>query len=149
VAWLDLADGHLACGDADAAASVLARVGALDTWNGTMAWHQRHRLGLQRARLARAAGDTALAAELAVDVQRDAARRRTPRYAALAHLQLALAGGDGDRDRIERSVDVLRGCAALELPSLLLELGSRQGDERWSSEGAERRRALSAARPSP
>jgi len=48
---------------------------ALDTWRGTMAWHQRHRLGLLRARLALAAGDAGEAAHLAGAVRDDAARR--------------------------------------------------------------------------
>ncbi|HWC11610.1 MAG TPA: hypothetical protein VG455_10335, partial [Acidimicrobiales bacterium] len=59
VSLLDLADGCLLRGDLDGAAGFVARLDGLSTWNGTMAWHQRHRLGLVRARLALAAGDHA------------------------------------------------------------------------------------------
>ncbi len=49
VALLDLADGRLVADDpAGAERLLLERMGALDDWNGTMAWHQRHRLGLLR-----------------------------------------------------------------------------------------------------
>jgi hypothetical protein len=142
VAWLDLADGHLARGDPDAAEGLLRPLAALDTWEGTMAWHQRHRLGLLRARVARSGGADSRAAQLASDVMTDAAGRGTARYEALGHVQVALAGGDGDVDRIARSVDTLRGCAALELPSLLDELGQRFTNDRWRHEAEERRARL-------
>ena len=58
VALLDLADGRLVADDPAGAERLLVeRMGALDDWDGTMAWHQRHRLGLLRSRLAMAAGD--------------------------------------------------------------------------------------------
>ena len=122
VAWLDLADGYLAGGDASSAAALLQTLNAIDTWDGTMAWHQRHRLGLIRSRIARAGGDDSAAAQLACDVVTSAAALGTARYEALAHVQLALAGGDRNTDRVARSVGVLRRCAALELPALLEEL---------------------------
>ena len=140
VAWLDLVDGRLARGDVDGAALLMAVVDVLDTWNGTMAWHQRHRLGLQRARLARARGDDATASALATAVMNDAGRRSSARYAALAHVQLALAKGDSDRGRIDRSLATLRECAALELPDLLTALGEVFADDELRRE-AERRRA--------
>jgi len=73
----------------------------------------------------------------------DASRRRTPRYAALGLAQVALAGGDGDLDRIAQSLDTLRGCAALELPGLLDELGRRFVNDGWRREAEERRAMLS------
>lgn len=146
VAWLDLADGQLARGDPGAAASVLQRLAGLETWDGTMAWHQRHRHILLRARVARAGDDDDQAARLASEVRADATDRGMARYAALGHVQVALAGGDADRARIAGSVAILRRCAALELPGLLDELGRRLGIDGWRDEAAERRRALT---PSP
>ncbi len=144
VAWLDLADGRLACGDPDGAATLLATLAALDTWAGTMAWHQRHRLGLVRARVSRARGNDEAAAELAHEVATDASLRGTERYAALAHVQIALARADDDRARVTASVDVLRRCGALELPNLLEELGRRFDDREWRREAQDRRAALSS-----
>ena len=146
MAWLDLIDGKLARGDPGGGASVLQRVASMDTWQGTMAWHQRHRLGLLRARVARAGGDDDRAAQLASDVRDDATRRGTARYAALAHAQVALAGGDGDLDRIAESVGTLRRCAGLELPGLLDELGRRFDVHEWRREAEERRAVLNSAR---
>ncbi len=143
VGWLDLADGHLARADPAGAAGLLGTLAALDTWEGTMAWHQRHRLGLLRARVARAAGGDARAAQLAGEVMDDARRRGTLRYAALGHVQVALAGGDGDITRVEQSLDILRRCAALELPGLLAELGHRFDNDLWRREAAERHAMLS------
>jgi len=146
VAWLDLADGRLAHGDPGGAAAVLAQMTVMDTWDGTMAWHQRHRLGLLRARVARAGGDDARALQVAGEVANDAARRGTDRYAALGRVQMALAGGDCNREAIAETVAVLRRCAALELPSLLDELGGRFGVDEWTREARERRAALSNVR---
>jgi tetratricopeptide (TPR) repeat protein len=144
VGFLDLADGYLAAGRVDDAARVERLLAALDHWDGTMAWHQRHRLGLIRARIARASGDTDRAAELAATVMTDSAGRGCDRYAALAHVQLALAGGDGDRERIDRSVDVLRRCAGFELPGLLDQLADTCRVDAWAAEATHRRVALTA-----
>ncbi len=57
VAHLDLTEGRLAVGDPAGAAELLGRMEPIGDWQGTMAWHQRHRLGLLRARLALADGD--------------------------------------------------------------------------------------------
>ena len=145
VAWLDLTDGALARRDPSGAAAVLDRISAIDTWDGTMAWHQRHRLGLLRARVARGGGDDALAVRLAGEVVDDAAGRGSVRYAALGRVQVALAGGDGDLDRIAESVVELRRCAALELPGLLDELGGRFDVDEWRREAEERTGGLSNA----
>ena len=142
VAWLDLADGQLAGDEPDLAASMVRSLAMIDTWDGTMAWHQRHPLGLLRARIARAGGDDNLASHLASDVMNDAAHRATARYAAFAHVQVALAGGDGNRERIAQSLGTLRRCAALELPALLDELGRRFDDDAWRREAEQRRAAL-------
>jgi hypothetical protein len=143
VGWLDLTDGHLARGDAGAAAAQLPLLEAIDTWRGTMGWHQRHRLGLLRARVARASDDNDRAAQLASDVVSDAVQRGSARYAALGHVQVVLAGGDGDLDRIADSVVTLRRCAALELPGLLDQLAVRFDVDGWRREAQDRRDALS------
>lgn len=92
VAQLDLVEGNLARGLLDDAADRLARLDGLHRWDGTMAWHQRHRLDLQRARLALATGRHDEAAELAVAVVRDASTRGAERYATIARAVAAAAG---------------------------------------------------------
>ncbi len=132
VALLDLVDGRLAADDhAGADALLSSRLAGLDSWQGTMAWHQRHRLGLQRARVARVAGDTERSAELATAVRDDADARRARRYAALAHAQVHLATGEGDPAAIEAVIDTLQACAALEGWSITAELGRRFGVDEW------------------
>ena len=79
VAWLDLADGRLARGDDAGAAALVSAIEAMDRWQGTMAWHQRHRLGLLRARLAGADGDRSTAMALAGSVAEDAEARGSAR----------------------------------------------------------------------
>ncbi len=91
VAMLDLTDSALTRGELDLAAERLARCAPVDHWAGTMAWHQRHRLELLRARLARASGDTTAAAERAAAVLADADRRGARRYAAIAGVVVASA----------------------------------------------------------
>lgn len=146
VGWLDLVDGRLAAGDLDGAADLLAAIGAFDSWEGTMAWHHRHRVGLQRSRIALAGGDASRAAELAAAVAEDASARGSARYEALARAHHVLAAGGGDVDEVAGTVEVLRGCAALELPRLLEELGRCVGVEAWAREADDRRAALSSAR---
>lgn len=146
VAFLDLADGHLARGDVPRAADVLGAIATMRQWNGTMAWHQRHRLDLLEARVAAAAGDRATAAELAAAVHTDARARGSERYAALAHVRLVLARPSAEPAELAPTLDVLRRCAALELPGVLDELAGAFGDDRWRDEAAGRRRALT---PSP
>lgn len=92
VAQLDLVEGEMMRGSFEDAAARLASLEALSAWDGTMAWHQRHRLDLQRARLALATGTVAEAAELALAVARDASARGARRYAAIAFTVAAAAG---------------------------------------------------------
>jgi hypothetical protein len=146
VAWLDLADGGLARGDDAGAAALVSSIEAMDRWQGTMAWHQRHRLGLLRARLAGADGDRSTAMALASSVATDAEARGSARYAALGQAHHVLAGGDADVDRVAATVDVLRRCAALELPAVLEPLGRQLGVDAWVREAHERRAALSSGR---
>lgn len=108
VAQLDLVDGALISGTLDIASDRLNALGGLSRWDGTMAWHQRHRLGLQQARLALALGRRSEAAELATEVAKDATARGADRYATIAATVAAAAGvepgaGLGDvLDRLDR-----------------------------------------------
>jgi len=146
VGWLDLVDGRLAAGDPSTASTFLGRLVAIDSWDGTMAWHQRHRLGLARARVAFADGDPSRAGSLAMEVAEDAGARGASRYEALAQVQVALAGGEGDLDRLAATLDVLRRCACLELPPLLDELGRVFQQDQWCREAERRRLMLSGER---
>lgn len=131
VALLDLADGCLQRGDAPGAAALVARLSGLATWTGTMAWHQRHRLALIRARLSLASGDRTAAAGLAEEVADDAAARGAGRYEMLARLVVGLA----DRSvPVERLVPVVEGvgrCAVLDGWPLVAALGAARGVARW------------------
>jgi hypothetical protein len=131
VANLDLMEGRLVAGDPASAASLLTGMGPIRDWQGTMAWHQRHRLGLLGARLALVEGDDDRAAGLATDVAADARRRGALRYASLADAVVALAGGSGDLDAIARTIDDLGSCAALEAWWLTAELGRRFSVDAW------------------
>jgi hypothetical protein len=132
VAHLDLTEGRLAGGDPGGAADLLARMEAMSDWNGTMAWHQRHRLGLLRARLALAGGDGERAAALATAVAMDADERGAYRYRVLADAVVALAGGSDDLDAIGRTIDGLGRCAALESWWLTAALGRRFAVDEWT-----------------
>ncbi|MGH9189318.1 MAG: ATP-binding protein, partial [Acidimicrobiales bacterium] len=114
VALLDLADGCVLRGEWTEAAALAARLAALDTWPGTMAWHQRHRLGLLRARLALAAGDAGEAAHLARAVRDDAARRGAWRYEFLARAVAGLADPGVDARALDPVVEGLARCAVLD-----------------------------------
>jgi DNA-binding SARP family transcriptional activator len=111
---LDLVDGRLLADDLDGAAAVLERLAPIDEWRGTMAWHQRHRWRLARARLALAVGDRDAAAALAVDVHADAASRGARRYAWFAEGVAAIATRSGDPARLDAVVQGLSSCARLD-----------------------------------
>jgi DNA-binding SARP family transcriptional activator len=145
VGLLDLADGRLLAGDVGAAADLDRRLSPVDTWQGTMAWHQRHRLGLLRARLALLDGDRDRAADLAGAVVSDAGARGAARYEVLARAWLALAGGDGDLDRVAEVVDRLAVVASMEGWRLVAELGGTLGVDEWHAEASRRAAALVGA----
>ena len=144
VALLDLADGCLLRGDPAGAAALVERLGPLDTWVGTMAWHQRHRLGLLRARLALAGGDGATAAELASAVAADAAGRGAARYEFLARVVVALADPSVPDDEVAAAVDGLGRCAVLDGWPLVAALAAARRSDAWRAE-AVRRAALVVA----
>jgi DNA-binding SARP family transcriptional activator/tetratricopeptide (TPR) repeat protein len=132
VAYLDLTEGRLGGGDPGGAADLLARMEPMGEWRGSMAWHQRHRLGLLQARLALADGDRERAAGLASDVAADARERGAFRYVVLADAVVALAGGSDDLDAIASTIDGLAQCAALEAWLLTAQLGRRFGVDAWT-----------------
>lgn len=131
VAHLDLADGCLQRRAPAGAAAIVARLDRLDGWTGTMAWHQRHRLGLLRARLALAAGDRDSAAAHAAKVAGDAAARGAGRYEWLATAVLGLADPTLPLGRLDGAVEGLGRCAVLDGWPLVAALGMARGVDRW------------------
>jgi DNA-binding SARP family transcriptional activator len=77
---LDLAECHLARGDADQAAAVLEAAGGVLDWTGSMSWRHRIRYRLLAARLASLAGEHGDAAADARSVATAAAERGDRRY---------------------------------------------------------------------
>jgi hypothetical protein len=109
-----------------------------------MAWHQRHRLGLLRARLALAGGDATAAAGLAAAVADDAAARGARRYELLARGVVGLADPSMPLARLVPLIDGLGRCAALEGWPLLADLGALRRSEAWRAEAERRAAALVA-----
>jgi DNA-binding SARP family transcriptional activator/tetratricopeptide (TPR) repeat protein len=145
VAHLDLTEGRLSDGDPGGAADLLARMEPIVDWQGTMAWHQRHRLGLLRARVALADGDDGRAVALATDVVSDARERGARRYLSLADAVAALAGGSNDLDAIAATIDDLGRCAALEAWWLTAALGQRFAVDAWTRLAGQRAADLARA----
>lgn len=141
VALLDLADGCLMRGDLDGAAGICRRLEPVGTWQGTMAWHQRHRYGLLQARLALHGGDGTRAAELASSVSVDAAARGATRYELLARAVLGLAEPSIPTEQLAAVVDGLARCAVLDGWPLLAALAEARGSAAWRAE-AERLAAV-------
>jgi hypothetical protein len=110
-----------------------------------MAWHQRHRLGLLRARVALADGDDGRAVALATDVVSDARERGARRYLSLADAVAALAGGSNDLDAIAATIDDLGRCAALEAWWLTAALGQRFAVDAWTRLAGQRAADLARA----
>ena len=131
VGLLDLADGCLQRGDPGAAADYAARLDGLAQSTVTMAWHQRHRLGLLRARLVLAGGDRAAAAILAAEVAGDAAARGAGRYELLATALLGLADPSVLPSRLETVVEGLGRCAVLDGWPLVAALATVRRVDRW------------------
>ncbi|HEV8625640.1 MAG TPA: AAA family ATPase, partial [Acidimicrobiia bacterium] len=131
VGVLDLADGCLLRADPAAAAGYAARLDGLRRSTVTMAWHQRHRLGLVRARLALVGGDAASAAELAAEVAGDAAARGAGRYEMLATAVLGLADPAVTDERLDTVMEGLGRCAVLDGWPLVAALAAARGVDRW------------------
>lgn len=145
VALLDLAGGCMLRGDAAAAAALSERLGAIDGWEGTMAWHQRHRLGLLRAQLALADGDRTRAAELASSVAADATARGAGRYEFLARAVLGLADPAIPSDSLEPVIEGLSRCAVLDGWPLMAALAASRHSQRWTAEAERLAAAVVAA----
>jgi DNA-binding SARP family transcriptional activator/tetratricopeptide (TPR) repeat protein len=141
VALLDLADGCLIRGDLDGAAGICRRLEPVNSWQGTMAWHQRHRYGLLQARLALHGGDRTRAAELASAVSADAAARGAGRYEFLARAVLGLAEPSIPAEQLAAVVDGLARCAVLDGWPLVAALADARGSAAWRAE-AERLAAV-------
>jgi DNA-binding SARP family transcriptional activator/tetratricopeptide (TPR) repeat protein len=131
VGLLDLADGCLLRGDGAGAATLADRLAPMDGWTGTMAWHQRHRLGLLRARLALLDGRPDLAAALAGEVAADAGARGAGRYEALATAVLGVADPGVPVERLDRTVEAIGRCAVLDGWPLVAALGEVRRVDRW------------------
>ncbi|MGH9155693.1 MAG: BTAD domain-containing putative transcriptional regulator [Acidimicrobiales bacterium] len=131
VALLDLADGCVLRREWTEAAALAARLAALDNWRGTMAWHQRHRLGLLRARLVLAAGYAGEAAHLAGTVRDDAARRGAWRYELLARAVSGLADPGIDAPELDPVVEGLARCAVLDGWPVVAALAAARRSDAW------------------
>lgn len=147
-ALLDLADGRVLVGDLPGAAELEVRLRVVDSWQGTMAWCQRHRLGCLRARLALADRDHDRAAELALDVARDAIARGAHRHALLARALAGMAGGVPVQD-LQEVVDGLAACAGLDGWRAVAELATAHDVADWRVAADARAAALVAASDDP
>ena len=147
---LDLADGRMLAGDIDGAAAMLDRLASIEQWDGTMAWHQRHRWLLLRARLARADGRAAEAAGLAALLVSDAGARGALRYELLGTAMGAVAGGGPalDPSALDRVVKGLRTCAALDGWPLVHALGRQFDVPAWRAQAEESASAIVRTAPS-
>ena len=134
VALLDLADGCIVRGDSAGAAALCDRLVPVDLWEGTMAWHQRHRLGLLRARLALADGNAQVACELASTVASDAAARGATRYELLARAVVGLSDPAMPSERLAPVVDGLSRCAVLDGWPLVAALAAARRSEPWRAQ---------------
>ena len=142
VAMLDLADGALLRGALDEAADLVERCEPVERWDGTMAWHQRHRLGLLRARLALATDRSADAAASAQAVFEDARGRHAGRYECLAGAVIAAADPEIDPSAV---VDQLPRVAGLEAWRYVAAIAAARDDDGLRRHAARSAAALIAA----
>lgn len=147
VALLDLADGCLLRGDYAHAAALADRLAPVDGWIGAMAWHQRHRLGLLRARLALDDGDADRASALATAVADDAARRGAGRYELLARAVVGLADPSVPVERLIPVVEGLGRCAALDGWPLVAALAHARRSDTLRAEAERCAAAVVSAAP--
>lgn len=147
---LDLADGRLLAGDPAGADALVQQLVTIEDWEGTMAWHQRHRWWLLQARLALADGRHDLAAELAAQVVRDARSRGARRYELLATALGALANGTtaSDPAGLDDVIAGLGSCAVLDGWTLVHALGRRFDVASWRAQ-AEESAATTIVRTAP
>jgi tetratricopeptide (TPR) repeat protein len=146
VGHLDLVEGCLARDDLDGAVAILDRIADIASWEGSMAWHQRQRYGLQRARIALATDDRETALELSRQVEADARDRGCGRYEVLASVTVARAADD--RDAVAAALARADGVAAPEVWWLTAEAAASMGVDSWWGDAAARVDRLVAAAPS-
>ncbi|HEX2064217.1 MAG TPA: BTAD domain-containing putative transcriptional regulator [Acidimicrobiales bacterium] len=150
VAVLDLTETLLLAGELDAASTELERLGpVLESWNGTMAWRAKQRLGLLAARLRLCAGDTSGAEEAALAVVEAAEAVGSSRHALLARCVAAQAADAAGRPVDVAAVDdvlgKLEGCAGLEAWHVTAQLAAACGVDRWWHDADRRAATLVAA----
>jgi hypothetical protein len=129
--------------------------GGVDGAEGTdavaMAWHQRERAALARARLALAGGDAERAAQLAGQAAAGATRRGSVRHARIAEVVEALALADAgeavDGEHLERLLAALDPVAGLEAWRWAAEIADRTGTDRVRRAAERRAGILVAATP--
>ena len=146
---LDLADGRMLVDDLHGAHAVVDRLAPIAQWEGTMAWHQRHRWHLLRARLALATGGRDEAAGLAAEVEDDAKARGARRYELLATGIGALAGGEpaSDLARLDKVITGLKECAVLDGWYLVHQLANAFQVDAWHAEAEQRAAAIVRSAP--
>ena len=110
-----------------------------------MAWHQRHRLGLLRARLALADDDGHAAAELAAAVVEDAVGRGAGRYELLGRAVVGLADPSIPPEQLAPVVEGLGRCAVLDGWPLVVALAVSRRSDSWRGDAERRAAAVVAA----
>jgi DNA-binding SARP family transcriptional activator len=136
-ALLDLAQAAIEEADAATARSWLTQLEVPPDEAGAMAWHQRHRQQLLRARTALLDGDASEAEALARGVREDAERRGARRPAVQASVVLHLAEaalGRADDGAVDATVAELDEVARLEAWRLTGRLAAATGrDALWGT----------------
>jgi DNA-binding SARP family transcriptional activator len=145
VGHLDVIEGRLMVDDLPAAADLLDSIVSIEQWEGTLAWHQRERYWLLRARLALAESDVERAQELATAVEQDAASRGCRRYELFARLVNARASRTADREAVDDALTELERIAAPEAWWYTAQLAEALDVDRWWADAARRVERLAAA----
>ncbi len=137
----DLAEDHLAVGDAAAASERLAGARAALTGDLVFGWRLEMKLRLLEARLALLLDDPAGALTGAEALVRDATAAGVPRYASVAalvaHQARAALGEHVDLDAAWRSLAGVEQAARLEAWWWAGDTGAALGQERWLTRAEE------------
>jgi DNA-binding SARP family transcriptional activator len=145
VGHLDLVEGRLVVGDLASASDVLDSIASIEQWEGTLAWHQRERYWLLRARLALDASDVDRALELATGVEQDATARGCRRYELFSRLVIARTSRATDPEAVDALLGELECIAAPEAWWYTAQLAEALQVERWWSDAARRVERLASA----
>ena len=145
-AELDRIEELLVAGDLPGAGSALCAYESILDWNGGHAWHHHQRYRTLQGRHLLGIGDPAGALEVAQEVARDAAGRRTLRYGLLARVVAARAaracGQPVDHDEIDAALATLERCAGLEAWRITAEMAAAADEDRWWRDAERRAGAL-------